>query len=471
MLFDINVFLEKDSSGNFASLNRAWWLHRTDDQMRAFLSPSKKAKLIECGYTEATLKVLVSNKESEIKRRSTQKNRDIKRGKIASITSDINFLLEKDSDNNFVALSDDWWKLRTEKELREIYLGKSVKDRLLSGGYTAEDVRLLINKKDRECGRRKDRIRMEKKKDKEREVKMAKFNFDIYFEKDTSGKFVALNPEWWKQRTTEEMEINFKSSLKIKKLIRGGYSKNDIVILMNNRKKEYACRYRKTTSAKEKRRKYYKLPHVQKRIKYYKKGLKSKQRRREWQKLPHVKQRAKLRRQERKRTEPLFKLAEHMQSMPRRVGKELNKNLSQEQILYLNERYGDRLGCSVDYFRDHLQSMIPEGMSFSDWRGYDPEKPTLAMDHILPVAFCRANAHKCPELLFYVNNYRNLVLIDHNLNNSKKSKVILELIPEWVPGYPFTNFKGRIYKTLESAGLDRAGFESYLKIMKGLTKP
>jgi len=80
------------------------------------------------------------------------------------------------------------------------------------------------------------------------------------------------------------------------------------------------------------------------------------------------------------------------------------------------------LGCSKNEFREHLQSLFTEGMSWDNY-GYGFNKWTL--DHIVPLATCKgADGYIDRELCIRLNHYTNLRPLWLSENCSKGARLI-----------------------------------------------
>jgi hypothetical protein len=140
--------------------------------------------------------------------------------------------------------------------------------------------------------------------------------------------------------------------------------------------------------------------------------------------------------------------------------KENNLSLDPKQIksdMKLDGKY------DVNAYYDALEKTLPPGVAMDDWRSGAVD---LHVDHVVSLDFAVKHDHKFPGLLKYANSPANVMFLDKTINSSKHDKIILELIPQNCPGYPFTGIDAEVFTTIEEAGLPRAPFEKWLEIKK-----
>lgn len=106
-----------------------------------------------------------------------------------------------------------------------------------------------------------------------------------------------------------------------------------------------------------------------------------------------------------------------------------------------------------------LKRTLPEGVTMEDWAA---GRTNLEIDHIFPLATAVAYDDAFPGLLDYAHSPENFMFLDASTNYSKRDKIILELLPSNVPGYPFEGLSG-VYNTLEEARLPREQFAQILE--------
>lgn len=197
--------------------------------------------------------------------------------------------------------------------------------------------------------------------------------------------------------------------------------------------KEYNKHYRETN--KEYFKKYEQLEYVKD---YRKKYKIESEKRKEWEKeyhkkykqLEYVKDAIKKYKQSekgkktiqkyinnKKQTDPLFNLSCNIRKI---IGisfknKGYKKNTKTEKIL----------GCSVEEFKQHLESLFESWMTwnnYGNWNGYTIDKNiSWDIDHIIPIS-----AAKTEEEIIKLNHYTNLQPLDSYTNRYiKRNKIIL----------------------------------------------
>jgi hypothetical protein len=158
-------------------------------------------------------------------------------------------------------------------------------------------------------------------------------------------------------------------------------------------------------------------------------------------------------------------LAEILRDNFRRIKKLLiDANvMTEEEVKYFKQKCKDSDSYYAQHFRHYLEKTLPDGVTWEDWA---TKKVNLEIDHVFPLMPAINNSKLFPGLLEFVQNPANVMFLDGATNKSKSDKIILELIPQNCPGYPFTGIDAEVFTTVEEARLPRAPFEKWLEIKK-----
>jgi hypothetical protein len=180
---------------------------------------------------------------------------------------------------------------------------------------------------------------------------------------------------------------------------------------------------------------------------------------------PEVKAKKNSRRRQRRKTDPEFKLAIILRASFNRIKKFLIEAnvMTEEEVKQFKQKCKDNNSYYAQHFRHYLEKTLPDGVTWEDWA---TKKVNLEIDHVFPLMPAINNSKLFPGLLEFVQNPANAMFLDGATNISKYDKIILELIPQNCPGYPFTGIDAEVFTTIEEAGLPRAPFEKWLKIKK-----
>ena len=137
--------------------------------------------------------------------------------------------------------------------------------------------------------------------------------------------------------------------------------------------------------------------------------------------------------------------------------------MTEEEVKYFKQKCKDSDSYYAQHFRHYLEKTLPDGVTWEDWA---TKKVNLEIDHVFPLMPAINNSKLFPGLLEFVQNPANVMFLDGATNKSKSDKIILELIPQNCPGYPFTGIDAEVFTTVEEARLPRAPFEKWLEIKK-----
>lgn len=169
------------------------------------------------------------------------------------------------------------------------------------------------------------------------------------------------------------------------------------------KKKEYSKAYYKQNAEKRKEydKAYYKR-NAEKRKEYHKAHYKrNSEKRKERNKAYQKQNRDKIRihRNKRRKTDPNFKLSENLRTRVRRV---LNGNSKSQKTLKL-------LGCSVDFFKKHLESQFEPGMSWNNYGNPNGDHSECwHVDHVVPCASFDFSDPEQQQKCFHYSNLQPL---------------------------------------------------------------
>jgi hypothetical protein len=299
---------------------------------------------------------------------------------------------------------------------------------------------------------------------------------DTFLKRDENDVLLAENINWWKNVNDDIMSIKWTKKIIKNLMIIGNINEKTIRILIENKRIEGKRRSgkKKYEENKENRilqmKKYYNENKEEIKIqrKEYntrpetikmKNTPEKREKRRLHGKKPETRKKQK-EIQRKRRENPLIKIYD---SIHARTKYNIKKMIKMNAITPAE----GKLACSKSRIR--TKSVYNELMSrveklFKPWMNFKNNgpyrvathdtKPTWHYDHIIPVKFAIENFKDHPDLFDWVMSVNNIMPIESKLNHIKINRVILEIIPKEAPGYPFTGYKGKIYKTIKDAGLD-----------------
>jgi hypothetical protein len=216
--------------------------------------------------------------------------------------------------------------------------------------------------------------------DKEYALQRKDYQKNYYISKKDS------NPELYKQKRAEGY-IKNKEKIKIRN--KEYVLKNKDVV--KKRKQEWALK-NKVKIAKKKREKYL-LNKEEISLKQKEYRLKTKEKRNEYERNKNIE-------------DPFYKFKNNVRKLISHTFK--NNKLKKQS------KTEDILGCSVEEFKNHIQSKFTEGMSF-----YNHGKNGWHLDHIIPIS-----SAKTEEDVIKLNNYTNFQPLWAKDNLSKGNKIL-----------------------------------------------
>jgi len=180
---------------------------------------------------------------------------------------------------------------------------------------------------------------------------------------------------------------------------------------------------------------------------------------------PEAKAKRNSRRRQRRKTDPEFKLLNNLRNNFKRIKKFLIEAnvMTEKEVKQFKQNCKDNDSYYAQHFRHYLEKTLPDGVTWMDWTA---NKTDLHIDHVFPLMPAINNSKLFLGLLEFVQNPANVMFLDMATNKSKSDKIILELIPQNCPGYPFAGIDAEVCATVEDAGLPRAPFEKWLEIKK-----
>lgn len=104
----------------------------------------------------------------------------------------------------------------------------------------------------------------------------------------------------------------------------------------------------------------------------------------------------------RRKTDPTFKLKEHLRSFILRAAKR-NGGVKSNRTVVL-------LGCSIPAFRKHIEDLWVSGMS---WENHGRKRDCWHLDHIKPVSSFDLSKPEQQKLCFHYTNYRPLWALEN----------------------------------------------------------
>jgi len=255
-------------------------------------------------------------------------------------------------------------------------------------------------------------------------------NMNVFLKVDENGVKLATKEPFWKVATPEMWAIDPKLIWKFMR--RNGWNSKEI-------QKAATARHNQTPESKAK--------------------VKSQQMK------PETKKKNNSRKRQRRKTDPEFKLLNNLRNNFNRIKKFLIETnvMTEEEVKHFKQNCKDNDSYYAQHFRHYLEKTLPDGVAWMDWTG---NKIDLHIDHVFPLMPAIRNSKLFPGLLEFVQNPANVMFLDGATNKSKSDKIILELIPQNCPGYPFTGIDAEVFTTVEEARLPRAPFEKWLEIKK-----
>jgi hypothetical protein len=279
-------------------------------------------------------------------------------------------------------------------------------------------------------------------------------NMNVFLAVDENGVKLATKPQFWKEATPEMWAVEPKLIWEFMR--KNGWIQKDINAVMKARSNQ-------TPEVKARRAAREKTPETKAKRKTQRQMPEVKARRAAREKTPETKAKRNSRQRKRRKTDPEFKLRNNLRDNFNRIKKFLIEAnvMTEEEVKHFKQNCKDNDSYYAQHFRCHLEKTLPDGVTWMDWTG---NKTDLQIDHVFPVMQAVKNSELFPGLLEFVQSPWNVMFLDMETNLSKSDKIILELIPQNCPGYPFAG--AEVFTTIEEAGLPRVPFEKWLEIKK-----
>jgi len=140
--------LERDEQGNYRCLDREWWRLRTAEEMGEHGRTLKKILIDDGMSIENTDQIIVFKKnEYDVRWSEEKKNEKFKKD-----TKQFDWVLERDSDGNYLCLNSEFWNsLKPEQFKIRIW---NIKRTLTLDGMSLENIEIVKKLKEKESDRR-----------------------------------------------------------------------------------------------------------------------------------------------------------------------------------------------------------------------------------------------------------------------------------------------------------------------------
>jgi len=343
----------------------------------------------------------------------------------------MNVFLRVDENGVKLATKEKFWKVATS-EMWAVD-PKLIWDFMRKNGWTQTDIHIAMTARRNQTPEAKARIKAQQQawqqeKEKDFQQVIAGKNMNVFLKVDENGVKLAMKQPLWKAATPEMWAVDPKLIWEFMR--ENGWTQTDINIAR-------MARCNQTPEAKSQKMK------------------------------SETKEKNNSRKRQRRKTDPEFKLAGNLRKSFKRIKKFLIEAnvMTEEEIKQFKQNCKDNDSYYARHFRHYLEKTLPDGVTWEDWA---TKKVNIEIDHVFPVMQAVKNSELFPGLLEFVQSPANAMFLDMATNKSKSDKIILELIPQNCPGYPFTGIDAEVCTTIEDAGLPRAPFEKWLEIKKTL---